>query len=832
MWGFKKNHSKDKHTKSSSNNSGKKKHTKRKAKGQFPTVDALKLPIYVTDQSISSMQESVKAFDGAIRQITIDGQKGFTVVVLDEKTLVSIHLDKAHNNGDFGQFSAAIDDEMIRVVNTEKDAKRGLVVIAPDKNTIDEFGEFPELIEENKEIFQWGFYPENPDDPNNFEIKLLNSYVSYGDLSALADSHDNLEYRNGEIVTVTPGENEDATQFDHADGKEIDPDSYGSDDSSNLAFTAGTDIGSISDSSVSTDDANRPVIPNPTSPTDTTSATNDTNSSTFNETGQLGAMGSATPDSSVDLSGIINTVANDIPDDDGEQASLDDKPQHIDENTGEGYSINNEAPGNQQSTVSVQAPQNRDEFVAQVINFQAQTIYNDGLDISIDPTAFNKQFGKIQPLQFRITPVAPDDQIGKIGNAERENANSKLNAIANTKIESLYSEYTTRMTGAVNQLEHKLSIDDKDSAFGHILAEIDKKKQEELVNINSIIAEKQKAAQDQYDKDREENAKRASDNAKRLYDQQNSGMLKTKLQQIADNETDAIETRYQNKRARVLDRRKRFAQDIMRDVQSNVIRTLRKHADEFSQREHDVFDNYQKIIEKLYADNYQKELNRKQAERDIAMHSNDVEIANRKLKEAQDQATDKINRVTKEFNTKMAQKEADHKREMNDALTKSSNREAELKETITTLREQIKSNDTNTQDLLDRQDKRSQKEIDNLTRKLEMKNNETTNDKKQNLFKVSGMVGFAVVIAIMVSYPMGVLHGANSNPKSRSSESSITKTVDRSSNNDKQTNIYINGNKDDRSDNAKHNSSSSNASDTKTSDNSASSTSNSSDAGH
>lgn len=832
MWGFKKNHDKDKHTKSSSNNSSKKKHTKRKAKGQFPTVDALKLPIYVTDQSISSMQESVKAFDGAIRQITVDGQKGFTVVVLDEKTLVSIHLDKAHNNGDFGQFSAAIDDEMIRVVNTEKDAKRGLVVIAPDKNTIDEFGEFPELIEENKEIFQWGFYPENPDDPNNFEIKLLNSYVSYGDLSALADSHDNLEYRNGEIVTVTPGENEDTTQFDHADGKEIDPDSYGNNDSSDLAFTAGTDTESISDSPVSTDDADRPVIPNPASSTDTTSVANDTGSNTFNETGQLGAMGSATPDSSVDLSGIINTVANDIPDDDGEQASLDDKPQHIDENTGEGYSINNEAPENQQSTVSVQAPQNRDEFVAQVINFQAQTIYNDGLDISIDPTAFNKQFGKIQPLQFRITPVAPDDQIGKIGNAERENANSKLNAIANTKIESLYSEYTTRMTGAVNQLEHKLSIDDKDSAFGHILAEIDKKKQEELANINSIIAEKQKAAQDQYNKDREENAKRASDNAKRLYDQQNSGMLKTKLQQIADNETDAIETRYQNKRARVLDRRKRFAQDIMRDVQSNVIRTLRKHADEFSQREHDVFDNYQKIIEKLYADNYQKELNRKQAERDIAMHSNDVEVANRKLKEAQDQATDKINRVTDEFNTKMAQKEADHKREMNDVLTKSSNREKELKDTITTLREQIKSNDTNTQDLLDRQDKRSQKEIDDLTRKLEMKNNETTNDKKQNLLKVGGMVSFAVVIAIMVSYPMGVLRGANSNSKSQSSESSVTRTVDRSSNNDKQTNIYINGNKDDKSDNVKHNSSSSNASDTKTSDNSASSTSNSSDAGH
>lgn len=832
MWGFKKNHDKDKHTKSSSNNSGKKKHTKRKAKGQFPTVDALKLPIYVTDQSISSMQESVKAFDGAIRQITIDGQKGFTVVVLDEKTLVSIHLDKAHNNGDFGQFSAAIDDEMIRVVNTEKDAKRGLVVIAPDKNTIDEFGEFPELIEENKEIFQWGFYPENPDDPNDFEIKLLNSYVSYGDLSALADSHDNLEYRNGEIVTVTPGENGDTTQFDHADGKEIDPDSYGSNDSSDLAFTAATDTGPMSDSAVSTSDANRPVIPNPTSSTDSTSVTNNTSSSAFDETGQLGAMGSAAPDSSVDLSGIINTVASGISDDDdGQQASLDDKPQRIDENTGEGYSINNEAPGNQQSNVSVQAPQNRDEFVAQVINFQAQTIYNDGLDISIDPTAFNKQFGKIQPLQFRITPVAPDDQIGKIGNAERENANSKLNAIANTKIESLYSEYTTRMTGAVNQLEHKLSIDDKDSAFGHILAEIDKKKQEELANINSIIAEKQKAAQDQYDRDREENAKRASDNAKRLYDQQNSGMLKTKLQQIADNETDAIETRYQNKRARVLDRRKRFAQDIMRDVQSNVIRTLRKHADEFSQREHDVFDNYQKIIEKLYADNYQKELNRKQAERDIAMHSNDVEVANRKLKEAQDQATDKINRVTDEFNTKMAQKEADHKREMNDVLTKSSNREKELKDTITTLREQIKSNDTNTQDLLDRQDKRSQKEIDDLTRKLEMKNNETTNDKKQNLFKVGGMVSFAVVIAIMVSYPMGVLHGANSNSKSQSSESSVTRTVDRSSNNDKQTNIYINGNKDDKSDNVKHNSSSSNASDTKTSDNT-SSTSNSSDAGH
>lgn len=831
MWGFKKNHDKDKHTKSSSNNSGKKKHTKRKAKGQFPTVDALKLPIYVTDQSISSMQESVKTFDGAIRQITVDGQKGFTVVVLDEKTLVSIHLDKAHNNGDFGQFSAAIDDEMIRVVNTEKDAKRGLVVIAPDKNTIDEFGEFPELIEENKEIFQWGFYPESPDDPNDFEIKLLNSFVSYGDLSALADSHDNLEYRNGEIVTVTPGENGDTTQFDHADGKEIDPDSYGSNDSSDLAFTAATDTGPMSDSLVSTDDVDRPVIPNPTSSTDPTSVTNNASSSTLDETGQLGAMGSATPDSSVDLSGIINTVASDIPDDDGQQASLDDKPQRIDENTGEGYSINNEAPGNQQSNVSVQAPQNRDEFVAQVINFQAQTIYNDGLDISIDPTAFNKQFGKIQPLQFRITPVAPDDQIGKIGNAERENANSKLNAIANTKIESLYSEYTTRMTGAVNQLEHKLSIDDKDSAFGHILAEIDKKKQEELANINSIIAEKQKAAQDQYDKDREENAKRASDNAKRLYDQQNSGMLKTKLQQIADNETDAIETRYQNKRARVLDRRKRFAQDIMRDVQSNVIRTLRKHADEFSQREHDVFDNYQKIIEKLYADNYQKELNRKQAERDIAMHSNDVEVANRKLKEAQDQATDKINRVTDEFNTKMAQKEADHKREMNDVLTKSSNREKELKDTITTLREQIKSNDTNTQDLLDRQDKRSQKEIDDLTRKLEMKNNETTNDKKQNLFKVGGMVSFAVVIAIMVSYPMGVLRGANSTSKSQSSDSSVTRTVDRNSNNDKQTNIYINGNKDDKSDNAKHNSSSLNTSDTKTSDNT-SSTSNSSDAGH
>lgn len=738
---------------------------------EYPLLARMKLPQVLATVTLSKIEDEAKAFDGAVRKIEYNGKVGYVVIAVSEDELTQSGMSGKGDDSDLGQFAASIRNELILSASLAADLANGMLVMVPTSDALDSLAEFDEFMS-NDFKFHWAIYPgqiDSDDDPDT-KSEILDGMVSLSKLQEISDNNYDLRQEGSEIVDFDPDDDEPATSSSFDDdssamGTYDDDDDEGFDDVEDDDYNPSLDTSDIDTSGVggidpttggldsTQPDSNRNVIPNPgqndsTAPTST--GMDDVSSDEFNDL----------------LQGVTNDAS------DTSEVNLDDIPADT------GYDSSNEAMDASNDVQQTNVPQpsgpgsdnnngqmmTRDQYSANVSRLEADRLQNENLGISLDPDAFNRLFGNIQPLQFKIAPVDDNDRIGQMANAYRENANSKLRSMSEAKQHSLLEEYNQSVLTAMNQIEERLNIDSEENLVGKQMAQLnaDRKKRQE--DEPKLIEAQQRSINDQYDENKKKFIQQREEAIARSYDLNHQQELQQALNQVSMNIKNETQNRYSEDRNALLDRRRRLASDIMGQVVSQILKGLQDEAKDYSRHEHAVFDGFAKSINDLYADNYQNELNRKQAERDLIKHDTAVQDAQAAQRKAEQALKDKVKELTDDAERQLVrerQKADEDKERQRKSYEKRLKEKQEIVDALQKANDTSEDRHTRELNEVRRQNNEEKKDLRDQIREAR---NSSTNSSKQNSIKLITVVAVTTLLAGAGGFGIGINKKTSSQP--------------------------------------------------------------------
>lgn len=570
-------------------------------------VESMGLNEAVASMGLSVLEGIVESGDpSAVREV----DEGYTVIALTEEMLQDLDVDT--KSSDFGTFANAISSEHIESLLLENDLNNGIVVLIPDRDTLDILEEFS-FLEDT--AYRWAIIPFDIDDDSS--AVLLENGATLGDLNVIAGEDMDLFVKNGQIVTDLDGD-DDVDEFPNNDNEDdvfegdlIGEDSFdmddpfGADDDDVFGGILDDDLddSAFGDSYGSSDGVEPYMV------VDVESDDDDNLTEYEKAQREEELFGDPNEEFKRRLSEQEIEDEEDLFDfdygddeDDYDDYDLDDLDDlDIDDDID---SMLDETPQDEQQTV-----EEGHEMIATVLD---REFHNDELGLSIKGDAFNQQFGDVRVVQFDDEPL--DDGVLSLTVSEmRRDANTRLQTLHTTNLQKIRSHYQNGLSDIHDKLVEILDYKDSETAFGERYTIISNEREDQLDVADELVAQNREILDRKYDEQREAYGERAKLEAFSKFDDQNKDIHELEKRKLGDEVETKIELEFDAELAELYDERRSVAKRIFDKMTTGLLLEIQKLHEENMAHEHELYEKFHAEIDVYTRENYTDEVMRARA---------------------------------------------------------------------------------------------------------------------------------------------------------------------------------------------------------------------------
>ena len=562
-------------------------------------VESMGLNEAVASMGISVLEGIVESGDpSAVREL----DEGYTVIALTEEMLQGMDVDT--KSSDFGTFANAISSEHIESLLLENDLNNGVVVLIPDRDTLDILEEFS-FLEDT--AYRWAIIPFDIDDDST--AILLENGATLGDLNYIADNETELFVRNGEIVTDGDVEEED-NSFDSVDEDPFSGDVIGGDD-----FADSDPFGEDDDdvfAGIFDDDEE--VTTEPYMVVDVES--DDDDNLTEYEKAQREEELYGDPNAEFKQHQSEEPAIEDEDDlfdfDYGDDDDFDDYDLDELDDLGDFGDVDDDIDDLIDDSNIEDERQDVDDAYEMMVNVLDREFHNDELGLSIKGDAFNQQFGDIQVVQFDDEPL-DDGELSLTVSEMRRDANTRLKALHSTNLQKLRSHYQNGLSDIHDKLVEILDYKDSGTAFGERYTAISNDRDDQLDVADDLVAQNRELLDRKYEEQREAYGERAKVEALSKYDDQNKSRHELEKRNLGEEVETKIELEFDAELADLYDERRSVAKRIFDKMTTGLLLEIQKIHEENMAHEHELYEKFHADIDAYTRENYTDEVMRARA---------------------------------------------------------------------------------------------------------------------------------------------------------------------------------------------------------------------------
>lgn len=561
-------------------------------------IESMGLNEAVASMGLSLLENLVESDDlSAVREV----DEGYTVIALTEEMLQDIDVDT--KSSDFGTFANAISSEHIESLLLENDLNNGVIVLIPDRDTLDILEEFSFLQDT---AYRWAIIPFDIDDEST--AVLLENGATLGDLNVIANDKMDLYVKNGRIVTDLEEDDDEESYNSLEDddpfgGELIGGDDFDEDD----PFGVDDDdvFGDIFDEDLDEEIA---VNAQPYAVVDVENDDDDNLTEYEKAQREEELYGDpnapfkdrlSEPEEIEDEEDLFDfDYGEDIEDIEDYEDDFDDIDDDLDdllEDTEESFELQSVEEGH--------------EMISGVLD---REFHNDELGLSIKGDAFNQQFGDVAVIQFDEEPL-DDGALAQTVAEMRRDANTRLATLHNTNLQKLRSHYQNGLSDIHDKLVEILDYKDSGTAFGERYTIISNEREDQLDVADELVAQNREVLDRKYEEQREAFGERARIEALSKYDDQNKARHELEKRKLGDEVETKIELEFDAELADLYDERRNVAKRIFDKMTTGLLLEIQKLHEENMAHEHELYEKFHAEIDAYTRENYTDEVMRARA---------------------------------------------------------------------------------------------------------------------------------------------------------------------------------------------------------------------------
>lgn len=519
-----------------------------------------------------------------------------------------------------GQLINAIKGDKIKVLTTADLMDQEYLGFIPDKRTLLGMEGFTMLREAT---YHWALVDLRHDDPEQLKIQVLPDIVKFSGVQAVAE---------GTIAT------------------------------DRLFAQAGNDSIDLFDDSTETVDGDD-VVEYSAENIDEVNEMNadDLDENQFAETAEDDADLNVVPDDDDGTLGEAE-VSEDVPDfDDMENASFDDvdgdqSAESVDDETAnevidETIEDQDDQPFSGDDEIILDEDDEGDPVDDRVISSEdvssemTRRFRSDHLSLQVNLEAFFSVFPKgYQPVPFP-TDLETSDWFNSQLRDMAQEFNTELTALHQEHMNALYRKFCHLSSGAITKVVDGLSLMKEDNPFGKLYIQGEKKRDEELDQIDAKVRREQQTIQDEFDQQKKAEGERARSAAESRYVRQYQPAMEEKQAKVEQGIRNNFHAVWDQKNRRILDMRADAAQQKHFEFESKIMRQLESEWSRLHEVESARREEYAERLVKMVEDHLQDD------------------VARQKVLAEDMRQTDRVREAERQFNERMAEFKETHRAE-------------------------------------------------------------------------------------------------------------------------------------------------------------------------
>lgn len=709
-------------------------------------IDSMGLNEAVASMGLSVLEGVVESGEpSAVREV---GQ-GYTAIAITEEMLQELNVDT--KSQDFGTFANAISSEHIESLLLDNDLKNGIIVLIPDRDTLDILEEFSFLEDV---VYRWVVIPFDIDDDSTAII--LESGATLGDLNVIANDKLELYVRNGKVSTDLDDNDVDdfATEDDDVFGGDlIGGDNLDEDD----PFGADEDVFA----GIFEDDSSSSRTPVPYAVVELEDEDN------IDEYEKARQHEELYGDPNEEFRNRRSAIVEDEELIEDEEDLFDfDYDGYDDDNDDDLLDVYDDLDDDIDDLVD---SSDDEDFVLQTIEEGQEMIegvldrefHNDELGLSIKGDAFNQQFADVQVITFNEEPM-DDSTLSNTIVEMRRDANTRLKTLHNTNLQKLRSHYQNGLSDIHDKLVDILDYKDADTPFGEQYNQISNEREDQLDVADELVAQNREILDQRYNELRDDFGERARLEALSKYDDQNKTRHELEKRQLGDDVETKIDLQFDAEMADLYDERRNVAKRIFDKMTTGLLLEIQKIHEENISHEHELYEKFHAEIDKFTRDNYTDEVLRARAiatqqrqhhEADEVRSEYEQILASkqRQLEEAELKAEAELRKLESSHSKAIQETVADYKRE----VTKRENEIKELRENSNKLQERIVMIGKEKDEEYQQRIRTNQDVIDSQRKQIDYEQERADKQGRQSGIILAGMVIVGLALGLIGGFLLG-----------------------------------------------------------------------------
>lgn len=686
---------------------------------------------------------------------------GYTAIAITEKMFQDLKVDVS--SADFGSFANAIASEHIESILLENDLHNGVLVLIPNRNTLDILEEFSFI--ENI-AYKWALIPYDIEDDST--AILLDNNATLGDLNVISDEDMHLALQNGIIVAsdealAVPDDTEELPE-EFVDESLVIGSGAGADDD-HMFDDDDDDV--FGDLLVDTPELSvAPAI-------DSDDPFADMPGEDFDPFGDIiddSAMDSDVPfadmpmdDSddfdpfSVDDFSSLDDMSVDELDgfDDIDEFEEADEPDDIDMLIDD-VDDNDDYQGLQ--TVS-----EGQEMIEGVLD---REFHNDELGLAIAGDAFNQQFGDVNPITFDTEPM-DDGVLAQTIVEMRRDANTRLKNVHNKNMQQLRSVYQNGLSEIHDNLVNILDYRDASTAFGERFEELELFKEDQLERADELVARNREKLDQQYDRDREDFGDRARREAMAKYDDQYGDKHDERKRELGAEVESNIVLEFDGELSELYEERREVAKRIFDQMTTGLLIRLQEIHEDNMSTEQELYEQFHENMDKYTRENYTDEVIRAKAlatqlrqhheAEDVRKQYEQMIATNqRELAEVEARAESEVRRLENSQSKAIKESVAEYKRQ----VVRREEEISELRRDRERLQDKIVAIGNEKDDEFSLRLRASEQTIEGQRHQLAYEQERAENQGRQSIVLLAGMAIVGVAIGLIIGFVVANKPGA------------------------------------------------------------------------
>lgn len=723
-------------------------------------IESMGLNEAVASMGLSVLDDIVQSNeDSAVREL----DEGYTVVALTEEMLQDMDVDT--KSADFGSFANAIASEHIESLLLENDLHNGVLVIIPDRDTLDILDEFS-FLEDT--AYRWAVIPIDIDDDST--AVLLDNGATLGDLNIIADDDIQLVLQDGQILTE-----EQAEQFSQDEPEEDydnDDDIASFDDDSDLDDDFDADEDVFSD--IFDDDEDDVDSFNDDFDTGFDDDGFDDFSDEPADSGIIEVDVESDDDDDIDaydeavryeeLYGDPNAEFKDRAlemedDDDDFDFDLDDDlDDDFDDDDYMDDDLDDLIDDDDSDSIELQSPEEGREMIEGVLD---REFHNDELGLSLKGDAFNQQFSDVHVIKFD-EELLDDSSLSHTVSEMRRDANTRLASLHNSNLQKLRSHYQNGLSDIHDKLVDMLDYEDSETAFGERYDEIlsDRETQEERAD--ELVARGRDELDKEYDEKRDAFADRARREALSKFDDQNKEQHELEKRRMGDEVDTNIALEFDSELSDLYEERQNVATRIFDKMTTRLLIEIQKLHEENMAHEQELYEEFHTEIDAYVRENYTDEVLRAKAlatqqrqhhEADEVRSEYEQMLASkqRQLEEAESKADAELRKLENSHSKAIQETVSEYKRQ----VSKREDEIQELRKDTSKLQDRIVAIGREKDEEYSQRLRTNEDTIESQRKQIEYEQERADKQGRQSSLMLMGMVVVGVALGLIGGFLIG-----------------------------------------------------------------------------